>query len=140
MASQKSARLTWTGNELDLLVTSPGGYQYQMSPPADDASPTPMEYLLASAAGCTAMDVIAILRKKRQPLQSFDIEVEATQADEHPHVYTVGTITFIIKGAGVDPKAVERAIDLSQEKYCSASIMLKRAGMDLKTAFRIEAE
>ena len=139
MANEKSAHIVWTGNELDLQVTFPAGYRFQMSGPANADGATPMEYLLAGAAGCTAMDIISILQKMRQPLEGIELEITAEQAESAPNVFTTAKIVYIIKGA-VDEKAVQQAIDLSQEKYCSASIMLKRAGMELCTKYRIEAE
>ena len=129
----------WTGNELDLQVTFPAGSRFQMSGPANADGATPREYLLAGAAGCTAMDIISILQKMRQPLEGIELEITAEQAESAPNVFTTAKIVYIIKGA-VDEKAVQQAIDLSQEKYCSASIMLKRAGMELCTKYRIEAE
>ena len=109
-----------------------------MSGPANAGGATPMEHLLAGAAGCTAMDVIAILQKKRQPLDGIEVEITAEQAESAPNVFTTAKIVYVIKGA-VDAKVVQQSIDLSQTKYCSASIMLKRAGMDLQTEYRIEA-
>lgn len=140
MAKEKQAHLEWTGDDLDLKVTGSNGYSYNMTAPTGGPGVTPMEYLLAAAAGCTAMDVISILKKKRQPLKGLELEIKGVQAESMPNVFTTATLVYIIKGADVKPSAVERAIELSQTKYCSASIMLKRAGMELKTEFRIEAE
>ena len=139
MGKQKSAHIEWTGTDLDLTATFPAGYSLQMAGPADEEGTTPMELLLAGAAGCTAMDVISILQKKREPLEGIELEITAEQAEDYPFVYTQGKIVYIIKGEGVSPKSVQQAIDLSQTKYCSASIMLKQAGMVLKTEFRIES-
>ncbi len=139
MATEKSARIEWTGSDLDMTATFPAGYSLQMSGPADAEGTTPMELMLAGAAGCTAMDVVAILKKKREPLEGLELEISAEQADGYPYVYTRGKIVYIVKGKDVSPKAVQQAIDLSQKTYCSASIMLKRSGMELTTEFRIEA-
>ena len=139
MAKQKTVNLAWTGSDLGIEATFADGYHSRMSGPADAEGATPMEYLLAGAAGCTAMDVISILQKKRQPLEGIELEISAQQAEHAPNVFTTAKIVYIIKG-DVDEKAVQQAIDLSQEKYCSASIMLKRAGMALETEYRIEVE
>ena len=139
MAKEKSAHIKWTGDDLDMTATFPAGYSLQMSGPADAEGTTPMELLLAGAAGCTAMDVVTILKKKREPLQGLELEISAEQADGYPYVYTRGKIVYIVKGEDVSPKAVQQAIDLSQKTYCSASIMLKQSGMELTTEFRIEA-
>ena len=139
MGKEKSAHIEWTGADLDMTATFTDGYRLQMSGPADAEGTTPMELLLAGAAGCTAMDVVTILKKKREPLEGLELEISAEQADGYPYVYTRGKIVYIVKGEGVSPKAVQQAIDLSQKTYCSASIMLKRSGMELTTEFRIEA-
>ncbi|MCB0131142.1 MAG: OsmC family protein [Caldilineaceae bacterium] len=138
MAGNKHAKLEWTGNAMDLKVSFDGGYSTQMSGPATADGATPMEFLLAAAAGCTAMDMLTILRKKRQPVEGLSLEVSGQQAENAPNVYTAGKITYVITG-DVDPKAVEQAIELSMTKYCSASIMLKNSGMKLETAYRIQA-
>lgn len=96
----------------------------------------PMELLLVSLGGCTAMDVISILRKMRQDVTAYRIEVEGEQASEHPHVFTRMSLRHIITGT-VDRPAVERAIQLSEEKYCSAYAMLRQAA-PISTTFTIE--
>lgn len=90
----------------------------------DDDGFRPMELMLISLAGCTAMDVISILRKKRQTVTGFKVEVSAQQAEEHPKVFTDILVTYIVHGSGVDPAAVERSIELSTTKYCPAQAML----------------
>lgn len=84
----------------------------------------PMEMLLLGVAGCTMIDVVTTLKKMRQELTHCETRVNAERADDHPKVFTDIHIQFIIKGKGLDTKKVEKAITLSAEKYCSASIML----------------
>ena len=84
----------------------------------------PMEMLLLGVAGCTMIDVVTTLKKMRQELTHCETKVNAERADDHPKVFTNIHIQFIIKGKGLDSKKVEKAITLSAEKYCSASIML----------------
>ena len=84
----------------------------------------PMEMLLPGVAGCTMIDVVTTLKKMRQDLTNFETKLSAERADEHPKVFTDIHIQFIVKGQDLDPKKVEKAITLSAEKYCSASIML----------------
>jgi putative redox protein len=86
---------------------------------------SPMELMLVSLAGCTGMDVVSILQKKRQPVQRFEVRVKGKRADDHPRVYTEIEIIYMIWGDGLDPNAVEQAIHLSEEKYCSVSAMIK---------------
>ena len=87
----------------------------------------PMELLVVGLAGCTAMDVISILRKKRADVTGFEVKVNAERAQEHPKVITAFTIHYIVRGRGIDPRAVERAMDLSQTTYCPAQAMLGKA-------------
>ena len=87
----------------------------------------PMELLLVGLGGCTAMDIISILRKKRQDISGFEIHLHADRAKDHPHVFTAITINYVVHGTGVDPQAVERAIELSATKYCSAQAMLSQS-------------
>ena len=84
----------------------------------------PMEMLLLGVAGCTMIDVVTTLKKMRQDLTNCETKLSAERADEHPKVFTDIHIQFIVKGQDLDPKKVEKAIILSAEKYCSASIML----------------
>jgi putative redox protein len=92
----------------------------------------PLELMAVSLAGCTAMDVISILRKKQQDVTGFEVRVQAEQAGEHPHVFTRAVITYDVRGHGVDEAAVLRAIELTATKYCPAQAMLSRAfPMDL---------
>jgi putative redox protein len=86
---------------------------------------SPMELLLVGLAGCTGMDVVDILEKKRQSLKALKIKVRGKRAEDHPKIYTEIEVTYLIWGEGIDPKAVERAIQLSEEKYCSVSAMLR---------------
>lgn len=100
------------------------------------SGPAPMELLLIGLAGCTGMDVISIMRKKRQPFTDLRVEATAERADEHPKIYTEIHLEFIVKGKGVEPEALERSIELSQTKYCSASAMLEETA-DISTSYRI---
>ncbi len=84
----------------------------------------PMELMALSLAGCTAMDVISILRKKRQEVTDFEVRVDAPRAEEHPKVFTRATINYLVTGHGVDEKAVVRAIELTAQSYCPAQAML----------------
>jgi len=87
----------------------------------------PLELLLIGLGGCTGMDVVSILRKKRVPFTELWIEVEAPQALDYPMVFTDITITYHVVGYGVKETDVVRAVELSQEKYCSVSAMLRKA-------------
>jgi putative redox protein len=87
----------------------------------------PLELLAVGLAGCTAMDVISILGKNRQPVKAFEVRVHADQAEEHPRVFTNMLIEYVITGKGVEREAVGRAVSLSGTKYCPAQAMLRMA-------------
>ena len=84
----------------------------------------PMELLLLGMGGCTAFDVVLILRKARQDISDCVVQLEATRAETEPKVFTKIHVHFVVSGKGLSEKRVERAVELSSEKYCSASIML----------------
>ena len=86
--------------------------------------PRPMELLLAGTAACTAFDVVNILRKARQPIVDCAVEAEVERAPTDPKVFTRLHLVYRVYGQGLDPKHVERAVKLSKDKYCSASIMI----------------
>lgn len=87
----------------------------------------PLQLMLLALAGCTGMDVISILEKKRQRVTEFSVEVEATQANEHPRVFTSIAVKFLVTGHEISEKAVARAIELSSERYCPSTAMLRQA-------------
>ena len=87
----------------------------------------PLELMAISLAGCTAMDVISILRKKQQDVTAFEVSVDASQPQTHPHVFEHAAILYKVTGHNLDEAAVQRAIDLSATKYCPAQNMLAKA-------------
>ena len=93
----------------------------------DDSAARPMEFIGIGLAGCTAMDVISILQKKKQPIKDFRVQIHAPRADEHPKVITSAVIEYLVTGKDVDESALLRAIELSAEKYCPAQAMLSKA-------------
>lgn len=92
----------------------------------DDSGGRPMEFLAIGLAGCTAMDVISILSKKKQAVTDFQIKLHADRAEDHPKVFTQAVIEYLFYGSNLDEAAVLRAIELSAEKYCPAQAMLSR--------------
>jgi putative redox protein len=100
---------------------------------------SPMELLMISLAGCTAMDVVSILRKKRQNLTGFEIHIHGDRSADHPRVFTDFELEYVVRGANIDPLAVERSIQLSVESYCSAHAMLEKAA-HIRTRYTIIAE
>jgi putative redox protein len=105
----------------------------------EDTGPHPVQLLLVGLCGCTGMDVISILQKKRQSFTGVTVKATAERAEEHPKVYTEIHLEFVVTGQDVDPQAVERSIELSQTKYCPASAMLSKA-VEITTSYRIVEE
>lgn len=124
--------MTFSGNAGDFSVKMDAG-------PAvggDDSGFRPMQLLLIGLGGCTGMDVLSILRKKRQDVTGFEVELDARQAEEHPRVFTHINISYIIRGRGIRSGAVERAIELSETKYCPAQAMLVKS-VSIEHTFKI---
>ncbi|HEX6542840.1 MAG TPA: OsmC family protein [Ktedonobacterales bacterium] len=96
----------------------------------------PMELLLVGLSGCTAMDVISILRKKRQEVTAYEVRVRGERAEDHPMVFTEITVEHIVTGHQVSPEAVARAIELSETRYCGAGAMLGKTA-HLRHIYRI---
>ncbi len=121
------ARIKWVENTL-MLGESGSGHALVMDGPPESGGKNlgvrPMEMLLLGLGGCTQFDVVHILRKGRHQVSCCEVEVEAERAATEPKVFTKIHIQFNIAGPDLNKKAVERAIRLSAEKYCSASIML----------------
>lgn len=104
---------------------------------AHTAGPSPMEAVLAALCGCTSVDVVNILAKKRQPLSSLVVSAVAEQAPEAPRVFTKIHLTYKVTGKELTRKAVEDAVALSKQKYCSVSIMLDQA-VDITASIEFE--
>ena len=119
--------VNWVDGML-MVGKSHSGHSITMDGPpeigGDNLGVRPMEMLLLGVAGCTMIDVVTTLKKMRQELTHCETKVNAERADDHPKVFTDIHIQFLVKGNSLDSKKVEKAITLSAEKYCSASIML----------------
>ena len=124
------AKVVWK-DRMSFEGSAPSGFTLPLgADPAvggDNDGFRPMELIAIGLAGCTAMDVISILQKKRQDVTSFEVHVDAQREVEHPKVFTNIKITYVIKGYQVEQAAVERAIELSATKYCPAQAMLEKA-------------
>ncbi|MBM3471529.1 MAG: OsmC family protein [Armatimonadetes bacterium] len=122
--------VSWTpGMRFD--ATAPEGTHFAMDAHREfggsGAGPTPMETVLAALAGCTGMDVVSILKKMRAPLEALTIEVSAERAADHPKVFTAIHLRYRASGAGLQKEQVEKAANLSEERYCSVAAMLGQA-------------
>lgn len=117
--------LNWNG-ALAFEAEAPSGARFVMESNGD-GGPSPIEAFVASLAACSAMDVVSILQKMRQPVESYRLEVEWERGpkDVYPRPVTSITVRHFLKGAGVDPAAVEKAVKLSDEKYCGVTATLR---------------
>ena len=121
--SWKEVFVDWQGG-MGFIGRNPSGGEVQMGSINGKPGIGPMEMLLLGLAGCTGMDIVSILEKKRQDLQEMRISVRGKRAENHPKVYTDIEVTYHLYGEMIDPRAVEQAIELSEQKYCSAGAML----------------
>ncbi|MBI3160037.1 MAG: OsmC family protein [Chloroflexi bacterium] len=134
------ATVTWKREGLAFAGTADTGLTVDLAS-ALDIEPSlagfrPMEMMAVGLAGCTAMDVISILTKKRQDIRDFQVNIITRSAEEHPHVWTAVKLEYVVAGHQIDPAAVERAIELSREKYCPAQAMIRQA-VNIEHSYRI---
>ena len=131
--------ITWVDN-VRFVARAGSGHSVGVDGPpeagGDNAGFRPMELLRTGMGACTAFDVVSILRKGRAPVTGCQVEVEADRAEEIPQVFTRIHVHFIVRGHDLNPAQVERAVALSAEKYCSASIMLAKTA-DITHDFEI---
>lgn len=137
------AKAVWKGG-MSFDGSAGSGFSLSMGASSDvggaDDGFRPLELLLVGLAGCTAMDVISILKKKRQEVTDFSVSVQAERASDHPKVYTKINLEYKISGKGLDRVAVERAIELSETKYCSAQAMLGKTAQIENTLIVLESD
>lgn len=142
--------VSWTGasgtrSHMGFVAETGSGHIVNMDGAPDERTPTnggqnlaarPMELLLAGMGGCTAYDVVLILKRGRHDVRGCSVKLSAERADTEPKVFTTINMHFTVTGKGVPASAVERAIAMSHEKYCSASIMLGKTAQ-ITTGFEI---
>lgn len=137
------ARVKWTGRRQFIGVDEAGHSLVMDAKPeyhGEGSGIRPVELVLHGLAACTGMDVISILEKKRQHVTGLEINVTGEQrVDEYPKIYSEIVVEYVVTGRGVQPAAVERAIELSEEKYCSVKGMLGPQ-VSVSTTFRVVDE
>jgi len=135
----KRARVKWVEN-FKFLGTAPSGHSIALDGPTEiggeGSAVKPGELTLIALGGCTGIDVVSILKKMRVDFNSFEIVVDAEPRAEHPKSWEKIHVKYIITGPGIDESKVKKAIDLSEEKYCSVSAMLK-AGAEITYDYEI---
>jgi putative redox protein len=135
--SVKSAVARYDGSGLRFTVTTGSGHEMVLDDKAGDAGPRPAELVAVAHAGCTAMDVISILQKKRQDVTRYEVTVEALQRDDPPSIFTRADVIHSVEGPAVDEAAVRRAIELSAVKYCSVGATLSAGPVEVHHRYRI---
>jgi len=137
------ATVKWVDGAL-FLGESGSGHAVVMDGPEDHGGRNmglrPMEMLLLGLGGCANFDVMSILRKSRQNVTDCKVEVEAERADAIPAVFTKIHLKFVVSGVSLKENHVKKAVELSATKYCSASIMLEAAGVEISHSYEIVAE
>lgn len=129
------AKVTWKQDGMMFKATADTGGSIDLASKLDSGATgfRPMELLAMGLAGCTGMDVISILKKKRMDVVDFEVRVHTEKAETYPQIWTKAQIEYIVTGRNIDPKAVERAMELSRDTYCPAQNMLgKTVNFELK--------
>jgi putative redox protein len=126
----KTATLTLTGGDMRFEAQVGSGHTIVMDNGEGDTGARPAELVGVALAGCTGMDVISILRKKRQAVTAYEIRVEGVQVEQHPHNFTRFDVTHVISGDDIDEEAVRRSIELSATKYCSVGSTLSSGALE----------
>lgn len=125
------------------LGESGSGHTVVMDGPEDlggrNLGPRPMEMLLLGTGGCAMYDVVSMLKKARQSVRDCRVELSAERAEAVPAVFTAVNLHFVVSGEGLKENHVKRAVELSAEKYCSASIMFAAAGVEVSHSYAIES-
>lgn len=130
-----SAKVKWDG-DVCFQGTTGSGFDVMIDGELQQG-PRPMELMLLGLGGCTSYDVVGILKKTRQDVVDCVAEIDAERADEVPSVFTKIHVKFVVSGRDLNPKKVERAVKLSAEQYCSASLMLEKGGVEITHSYEI---
>jgi putative redox protein len=134
------AKVVWK-EELSFSGTADSGFSLPLGTEKEvggkDDGFRPMELLLIGLAGCTAMDVISIMKKKQQDVTHFEVKVHADRTQEHPKVFTNIELEYMLTGRHLDQNAVSRSVELSETKYCPAMATLRKA-VDIKTRITVK--
>ena len=135
-AKDSKATIHFAGADLFVAVTPSGHAQVLDTDAQRSTAASPMELLLVALGGCTAVDVISILQKKRERVTDYRVEVRGERRAEHPRAYTRLEVRHIVRGRGVSEKSVAQAVELSESKYCSVAATLRPAA-EIVSSFEI---
>ena len=131
----KTATVTLDGTDLRFVARSGSGHVLVLDDGRGDTGPRPAELIPIALAGCTAMDVISILRKKRQEVTRYEVRAEGVQMDAHPNAFTRIDVLHVVEGPAIDIQALRRAIELSAKKYCSVGATLSSGITEIHHAY-----
>jgi putative redox protein len=134
--AEPKAVIHFAQKDLFIGITPSGHAQVLETNSARASAATPAELLLIALGGCTAVDVVSILKKKRERVTGYRVEVRGTRREEHPRAFTRMEVRHIVRGKGVSEKSVASAIELSETKYCSVAATL-RPGVEIVTSYEI---
>ena len=133
----KSSTARYEGTGLRFTARTGSGHEIVLDDSDGNAGPRPVEMLLVGQVGCTGMDVISILQKKRQVVTRYEVSVSAEQRDGQPAVFTRADVVHLVEGPALDEAAVRRAIELSATKYCSVAAMLSAGTVEIHHRYRL---
>ena len=125
------------GAHRQFIASDNRGHHFILDDASGKTGPKPIELIAIGLAGCTAFDVINILRKKRQEVTGYEVRVEADQRTEPPNVFTSIRVHHIVSGMDISEEALQSAIHLSESKYCSVSAMLEASGAQIETTHEV---
>ena len=133
----KTASITLEGGDLRFVARSGSGHTLVLDDGRSDTGMRPSELIPLAVAGCTAMDVISILRKKRQEVSHYEVRASGEQGDDHPNAFTRIDVVHVIDGVSIDLEAVRRAIELSATKYCAVGATLSTGMTEIHHAYLV---
>lgn len=131
------AQVKWVDNQRFLGLTDSGNSIVMDADKNQKSAPSPMEMVLMGLGGCSSVDVVNILEKARQKVTSCHVDIESERADAIPAVFTRIHLSFVVKGSRIKTSQVERAVNLSAEKYCSVARMLGKGGVEITHSYQI---
>jgi putative redox protein len=133
----KTVNVTLEGDGYRFIGTTNSGHTIVLDDAAGNTGARPADLVPLAVAGCTAFDVISILRKKRQDVSHYSVDAESQQMAEHPNAFTRIDVVHVVRGAGLDPAAVARAVELSATKYCSVGSTLSSGITEIHHGYRV---
>jgi putative redox protein len=136
----KTASVALDGTNLRFVARAGSGHSLVLDDGRGDTGPRPAELIPMALAGCTAMDVISILRKKRQEVTRYEVRAEGVQMDAHPNAFTRIDVLHVVEGPAIDVDALRRAIELSATKYCSVGATLSSGITEIHHAYLVRDE